>query len=373
VFILFFFSATINKKRHLMFEESFNLVQHTPIIHFKPDTPIRTTELKPAFDRYLMKKFNYKDEKEFKKEYRYKVFVEVESFEKEPIYFEKYDKRTGKKKKILKTHLFFGDKEKYVFVKNVKANIVFRSFNKELLIKIRKYFPSFLSQYNFATRKSKGYGSFTAEDSTLYIPSNKRIFKIVLSVDNWDKELSYFYKSLRQGINERGFYTKPLIFEYACNKKYNWEKKRIKEFLDENNIIHNRANYEVNGCDNRPYRIVRDVFGLSTFQRWMGYNVNILKDGQFDRYPSPLFFKPIKRGEKMNVYFWIKEYEEDIRGKKFKIKCNNRFIDELEVINIDWNKFFNLMLKKKNCFNKHSHNEIEKMLGKIYDSLKEIK
>jgi len=354
-----------------MFEESFNLIQHTPIIHFKPDTSIRATELKPAFDRYLMNKLNIKStEKEFKTNNRYKVFVDVEEYKEDDLYKEIFNKRKNKKIKKKKTFLFFGDETKYKFL-YLKANVIFRSFDKELLKKIKKYFPSFLSQYNFATRKSKGYGSFTANDRVFYKPANKRVFRIILSYENWDRELNYFYKSLREGINENGFYIKPLIFEYACKEGVNWEKKRIKEFLNNNNIFHKNEFNNVNSCGNHNYKIIRDVFGLSTFQRWMGYNVKITKEGEFKRYPSPLFFKPIKRDDKLYVYFWIKDYEEDIRNKRFIIKCDGKYVDELNVLDINWDRFFDLMLSKKGVYKK-SENNIENTLAKIYNSLKEI-
>jgi len=357
-----------------MYEEKFELIQHTPILHFKPDDiPIRLTELKPAFDRYLIKVLNLKiDEKEFKKNYRYKVFINYKNLRKEKIYTTINSR--GKIKKIPKTNLFFGDKERYFFVYS-DIEVIFRSFDKNLLKNIKKYFPYFLSEYNFAMRKTKGYGSFTYKN---FLKPKKRVFKIVLSISEWDKELSFFYKSLRQGINQSGFYIKPLIFEYACKEGFNWEKKRIKEFLSKNNFYNPKIKHQTISCNNLPYKIVRDVFGLSTFQAWMNYKdlnknlAKITKDGIYDRFPSPLFFKPIRENNQMSVYFWVKDYEKYIKNKEFVIKCNNKFVDKLKVIDINWDKFFDLMLSKKDAFKINSSNNIEKILAKVYSSLKEI-
>ena len=67
-----------------MFEESFNLIQHTPIIHFKPNTSIRTTELKPALNRFISNKEHIPLE-EFRKKYPFRVLINTKSIDKGKI------------------------------------------------------------------------------------------------------------------------------------------------------------------------------------------------------------------------------------------------------------------------------------------------
>ena len=74
-------------------KKEYNLHQHTPIIHFKPDSsPIRGTELKPAFDKFMAKKEGIRVD-QFKKNYPYKVNIIYSNVEKKeiknryPLYF----------------------------------------------------------------------------------------------------------------------------------------------------------------------------------------------------------------------------------------------------------------------------------------------
>lgn len=358
-----------------MFEVKFDLIQHTPLIHFKyNDLPIRATELKPQFDRFLMKVKNLDNEKEFKKNHRYKVFIEVENFSKEKIYF-----INAKNRKVLKTKLYFGGNDRFL-IKNAKVKVFFRSFDKKLLDDIKKYFPYFISSYNFGMRKTKGYGSFTCDK--FYKPE-RRVFKISVDIKKWEEYLNYFYKSLRSGINERGFYTKPLIFHYICKKNLNWEKKRIKEFLDDKGIKNSNAKHQINSCNNNHFVIAKDIFGLSTNQSWRGYkwdnlDINIKKtNASIDRYPSPIFFKPIKNNDKMDIYFWL-WIDEKISNKRFTIKVTrgkNRDykVDTLKVLDIDWDEFFDEFLLKATNYLKFDNSQIGKILNKVYSSLEEIK
>jgi hypothetical protein len=370
------------------------LIQHSPIIHFKPeDIPIRATELKPAFDRFLIenvgdfKKFR-KDQKKFKTLYKYKIEIYSINQKSDPI-----------KKKTL----YFGDTKKTKFV-CADVEVKFFSFDAKLIETIKKFFPEFISQYNFGMRKNKGFGSFTTEDGFIK-PKNRRVFYMDLDKEGWMEDLNYFYRSLRQGINENGFYLKPLIFEYACIKNMEWEKKRIKEKFDELNIKHPRARHQVNSCHFDECKIFRDVFGLSTSQNWMGYkkdecDVIIIKkehmsytdrekrSDKIERFPSPVFFKPVKSGDKMRVYFWINgptvkgkfrikaELKKTVyqNGKKRKIKCENeKYIDSLWVSDMDWDKFFEIMLERKSRFRSDSKNDIEQKLARTYGSLEELK
>ena len=299
------------------FKVEFTLKQHTPIIHFQAGqrgATLRASELKPKFDRFLKKYAfggsvpnSFKIDKE-KDALDYKVKIEVDISEPQDI-----PKRD---------ELFFGnmkpknmsdeefEKVKKYFKHNKNSfKIEFVSFNTKLIEIIEEYFESFLANTNFGTRQSKGYGSFYLDK-----PFNPNLIKAkkVYSFNsiNWKQDIGLFYKFLRQGINLKNrdkktlFYTKPAIYLYFKDR-YDWEKKAIKEEI----INHKKINPE-------NYRILRDIFGLSTSQFWISYRANITKSSdKFERFKSPITFKVIDK----KVYFWVEEGYTKILNQNFKI------------------------------------------------------
>ncbi|GAB6074423.1 hypothetical protein [Nautilia lithotrophica] len=347
-------------------KKSYKLIQHTEIIHFKPgDVPIRATELKPAFDRFLIKKINYRnDEKSFKKDYPYKVAIKYSNIDIHDI--PKYDP------------LFFGaiKKPEIKFV-TADVEVEFFAYNKEVLDLIEKYFDKFVSVHNFGMRTSKGFGSFTTEAG--FIKPDVRVYSFE-TIKNWKKTLSYFYKSLRSGINEKGFYFKSLMYKYACENGITWEKRKIK-----NELGISRGS----GCGNN-YKIVRDLLGFSGIQRWGSYciderivNCNTLpkqrrrvlqvKKSGMDRYPSPLMFKPVKiSNDKYKIYFWLESWYPDVRlANRLHIKAGNRNFSMNVANELDLNKFLDFVYQQKNqIISNNSDHEINKFLKEAYGTLK---
>ena len=310
-----------------MAKYTFKLLQHTPIIHFKPgDLPVRGTELKPAFDKFL----------NITKKNRYKVRIRFNNLKSFPINF--------------RNSMYFGRGKKYVWA---DVEVEFFSFDNNMIEQIKREFPKFVSQYNFASRKTKGYGSFTTGDGFIP-PKNKKIYYFQTS--NWERDLKLFYMYLRQGINYPGkFYSKPLIFKYACDKGFKWEKKLIKESLSELNITNPKVRHQPITCknDDLPAIIARDAFGLSTNQTWMDYktdniNISIVKEhnqGKIARFASPIFFKPVKINGIYRVYFWVNnELYNLVKDADFtlKIKAKKEVLKNLgsyNILNIDWEEF----------------------------------
>ena len=136
------------------YQLTFELKQHTPIIHFQHDqagATLRATEVKPKLDRFLIKIFNDSNT-DFatwlingqEKALDYKIRVkDVTNLEKQvidgyPCYFANMGDGANK-------HLIMAN----------KLNIEVFSFHSSLIEKIDKHFESFLLETNFASRQSK--------------------------------------------------------------------------------------------------------------------------------------------------------------------------------------------------------------------------
>ena len=361
----------------------FNLLQHTPIIHFqKNKATLRGSELKPKFDKFLKsyvfngsipQKFKIDKEKDALN-YKVKILADVE--------INKIEKNTP---------LFFGvmgDNIKY-FSKAKDIEIEFFSFNKELLKIIEENFEKFLAITNFGTRQSKGYGSFylDKEFNINLVPFKFYSFK----TSNWEKDINLFYKFLRQGINlklklkngeiKTKFYSKPFIWHYFKNKGITWEKRKIKQEFFQEELKSQVRNYGPTspvGFDSGNYKLVRDLFGLSSSEFWFSYNkVTIKKEHQeIERFPSPIIFKVIKD----KVYFWgDNKIVRKLLNKSFTIKKGdktNRKIKKFELSTpneFDFDDFFNELLKVdlKNYIDNRFHNSSEfRTLNRILNDIK---
>lgn len=315
------------------FKVEFTLKQHTPIIHFQSEqkgATLRATELKPKFDRFL-KEFIFNGEipKEFlicgqenALDYKVKIFPEMSKSE-------TIEQTNPKNGKSIPDPLFFGnmgDGKKKKFVNNESINIIFSTFNTELLACIQKNFEAFIAMTNFGTRQSKGYGSFYIKDKK-FNPSLIPFKVYSFNTKNWKKDIKLFYSFLRAGINTANFggiYAKAAIFYYAKSKGWTWDKKAIKEKYLQNELQQQQSKYKnsdaVHFTSNKKY-LVRDLFGLSSEQSWMSYKATVSKENnEIDRFKSPITFKVIDK----RVYFWADSSVELLLNKTFKIKFNNR-------------------------------------------------
>lgn len=272
------------------FKVEFTLKQHTPIIHFQSDqmgATLRATELKPKFDRFLLeniKDLPFKKNANGEKSLDYKIKIIAHD-----NIIETIEKINPKNDKEIPDPLFFGNmgdnivRKKFAHAKELK--IEFFSFSSEIKKAIEEKFEAFLANTNFGTRQNKGYGSFYLDnpfDKTL-IPYEVYSF----NSNNWKQDIKLLYSFLRQGINFQNkegtrFYCKPAIFGFAVQKKWTWDKKAIKQhfFYDELKDQQKKGydnNSPVNFNGEKTY-LLRDLFGLSSEQRWgKPYNVNIKK------------------------------------------------------------------------------------------------
>ncbi len=340
---------------------TFHLKQHTPIIHFQPEqygATLRATELKPKLDRFILKlmggEANVLDKWFVGGKNRqfpaldYKIKIQSITTSAQPIP-EKFP-------------LFFGNmhnegdtgfREKQFKQTHASLSVEVFCLHADLLTKIGECFQEFIFKHNFGSRQGKGFGSFTVtqggETDTL---ANLRKFKV--QANDSQQLFAYielFYKTLRSGCNgvkspqsgrfERDFYAKPLIFAFAKQDGVQWEKKAIKQTyyprdLSDQQLKH--GNPDVLTVNGTPH-IVKDLLGLSSAEAWkLPYKKAITKEsisGDIDRFKSPITFKPVKVGNRYEVYVLLDIVPAKFLQSEFAIKSNSDNRLKLSV----WNGF----------------------------------
>lgn len=398
------------------FKVIFKLKQHTPMIHFQGDqhrATLRATEFKPKLDKFLSKQGAVPEGDKYYQNYKVKISCN-EDPKVEPV------GEKGKNGKSVRGYpLYFGnmgdgssDKIKFVyFEKPIYIEIFSKS--QELLKTIGENICNFLSQTNFGTRQSKGFGSFYLDDSDksdkrykepkadfifeLEIKKNNNApFKDLADFKDLFKGIEFFYKTLRSGINTPSFYFKSFLFLYAKEKNIQWDKKTIKEqffnYLLHEQIKKHHENNEILTYSSKNKYLMRDLLGLSSSQEW-GSNYNKCKiekndpkeEGKVERFASPLLFKPIlEEGNNASsynakIYIIIKSINEKMLDREFKIKCSNS-VNEFSLPtpkSFDLKEYIKFCMEKGKVLSEHVDKKYKerieyKRLLSIYKSLKEI-
>jgi len=321
------------------FKVEFTLKQHTPIIHFQSEqsgATLRATELKPKFDKFLLDKVEglpYKENANGHKSLDYKVKIEPNISKASDI---------NQKESLFFGNMGDGEDKKYKsYTKPFK--IEFFSFNNKIRDAIGKHFEAFLANTNFGTRQSKGFGSFYIETKDFNSSLVKATVYFFDSTPNqYQEDINLFYSFLRSGINvvnfrtkESRFYAKALSFMYAKEHNMTWDKKAIKQKYFQRDLKQQQNRYRqkencLNYNSNNEY-LIRDLFGLSSEQRWMSYRANISKEHneknknkKIERFKSPIIFKPIIEHDRVKVYFWADSNIKAFLDKEFVIKNNKR-------------------------------------------------
>lgn len=391
----------------------FILRQHTPLIHFQwheKDATLRPTELKTKLDKWIiasitechgneksrMKSIELKENDQLKFSSLYKWLKGAKKADKTHpalnysvkvsavggntftdelnTMIETYSRDGETKKKVAGNEYapYFGNQLKVEEFESGKKRIKRLSYFNgvvvtiaspypDLIDKIKEEFPLFILKTNFATRQSKGFGSFFIEIGTEGFPEdhqswfkNKFDWKFDVEVKGADErakikdlfiKIDLFYKMLRSGINTAdygGVYYKSLMFQYVKDKKKRqWDKKTIKQkyFMDnhpktpnnkrsqpQNEAFQKSKTKYLNSSGNpkdpdsplfwqgdtyEEKFLWRDLLGLSSVQQWMNYkrpgnnqHLNIYKKHfpnqnlqEITRFKSPIFFKPIRTGQ----------------------------------------------------------------------------
>lgn len=354
------------------FKVEFTLKQHTPIIHFQSDqkgATLRATELKPKFDRFLfdiVEDLPYKKNANGNKSLDYKVKIEQNFSNPQNI---------NSRESLFFGNMGEGEEKKYKHHQN-KFKIEFLSFDLKVKESIQKHFEAFLSNTNFGTRQSKGYGSFYI-DSKNFDKSFVKQTVYSFKTKNWEKDIKVLYSFLRQGLNFPGrdgtrFYSKPAIFSYAKSKGWTWDKKAIKK-----EYFSNRVDSQLGDCVDFQSDIsylLRDLFGLSSDQSWMSYKTTISKENKdIERFKSPIVFKIVND----TVYFWANNSVEKILNKEFKIQQNKKGDLKLKTPKeFSFDDFFDFAfnINLSTHIESQYHNQSEyAILIKIFDDIKASK
>ena len=300
------------------FKLTFELKQHTPLIHFQSEqtgATLRATELKPKFDRFITQELQHIDAKLYaqykeiiedetifpkdKGSNSYKIFIQnsaINTIETPKAY-------VNKRKETDKTAYqapYFAEASKSVIVsKPIKVTIT--SFNTKLLELLDAIKDYIFIYENFGTRQSKGFGSFLRVDikpqevTTIQQKYYNPIFTLGNAKDYKSAFLTIdeFYKKIKMGINKP--YEKSFLFQYICKEyQFGWEKKFIKNQFPE--VIHGEHQPLV--CSqphDQEFRYIRAMLGLAEHNEFRPQSgkkqVKISSTNGIERFKSPLTFK----------------------------------------------------------------------------------
>ena len=329
---------------------TFTLKQHTPLIHFQHDqagATLRATEVKPKLDRFLIDQIGIQELREKRPDWfinnlhdalDYQMTISVPDLFSYPIadgfpcFFGNMGNRDSSKQKQ------FVFSESPIKIKlTSKCDQLIKFFKGE---KGKKVLDVFFNKRTFASRQSKGFGSFSVifenteqnmEISNYYIdiPIGKvNVYNLrnqhntqfpnltisdaqLLLIENWRSlfyHINLFHKVLKSGYNQQGGYVKSSLFKYFKEvKQIQWDKKSIKEFYFTDKLsvdIITHPDEDILEFDENKVRsskgnlfLIRDLLGLTSEAEWKkDYpkgTVISKANGDIDRFKSPLTYKPV--------------------------------------------------------------------------------
>lgn len=354
------------------------LKQHTPLLHFQntQDTgSLRITEIKPKLDKWLLP---HMDEVRLK---AWSVSTPVSAGKSNVSLKYKMRFRDSGLTALdkAKPPMFFG-RGKRVFFTNNSRTLEIMSHYDDLIDIIAEQAPLFFLTTNFGTRQSKGYGGFEVTEIKVgdeQYPPNPRaeeffdgqtkLIRFEINATDWQSafdQIDLFYKSIRGGINYPGkFYCKPILFFFARENNWQWEKKSIKEkFLTESvpfrrsdssngdgefdgyglkwqqeEYKDDRESPVIYSSDQRV--LIRDLLGLSTNSNWYTYGIKVYKKYKgtdtVTRIPSPFYFKVFASGpDKYRVI--LMQNDELIDEIVERVKENFEITIAREEKNVEW-------------------------------------
>lgn len=363
-------------------QKEYNLVQHTPLIHFQHSEPhacLRATEVKPKLDRFLVeqlekdarfgdgrwKKWFVGDGSQQSFDYMMRITPNSEQVDRTQSieraiaraehrppnagFHEIHKNYFGNMasgnniqdtiRKTFKESLFYKD----------GLTLTIRCFIPELLTLIDEHIRGFFMMHNFGTRQRKGFGSFTVDISTK--PNEPKGFDLVgkycpnayyckLDNDvNADALLDAVWvisAFLRSGFNRgEGNYVRGFVFRYFQREKN--PLANDKAFVKQK-VLHNVYNEKTPGehrrfyGNNVRYRYVRGLLGTNENSRFCRnprggtredrtvHNIYIHSAEGVERFPSPLLFKPIGKF----VFILPQKMPDEIFGSEFYILEKNQ-------------------------------------------------
>ena len=323
---------------------TFTLKQHTPIIHFQSDqsgATIRASELKPKFDRFLIK-YAFEGKKELykaflidknKKALRYKVRIINKGSSASHWTYKTYVNKKNNDG-TQRVGSYFGDNLALEF--DDTTEVSFLVSDKKLTLFIREFFERFILLHNFGTRQNKGFGSFSvvavdgepvertpdeiASQMLLHYP------KIYTRHSNEPlKKIQQDYQKLKSGQNRP--YTKSYLFEYMCSRDIRWEKRMIKQYMQRDYpSVYAQMKFEKAPVDCKlkedNFYYIRALLGTADQIEFLKKNSRNSKDkikikikaenSDIKRYKSPITFKVID-----NTVYVFAETDNPIGGEHF--------------------------------------------------------
>jgi hypothetical protein len=360
-----------------------SLKQHTPLIHFLHDQPgatLRATELKPALDRYIIETLMGIPDfstaaAAFASHPQYRFWLVGKAEEEQPALNYKLSIEASSQSFPIETinpknnrpanfPAFFANikKEdtpdaKHFSFSSTPVKLTFRSLDEELLKVVRLHLNTFFARHNFASRKTKGFGSFSLKDFVPQ-PTNFHLkfnFKAGLIQDEWKnlfRKIDFFHRTIRSGFNNgKGGYIKSPLFLYCKDVLgVQWDKKSMKQHFLGDTLIDNQASKHNNPdvltfkspkkSEKNHYFLIRDLLGLASDSDWLSpdyRNTKIQKKhagNAIDRIPSPIVYKPFALGNgHYLVNIILNPIPESILGETFNITSTKH--KELGTLQLD--------------------------------------
>lgn len=329
-----------------MYKLEVKLKQYTPLIHFQWEqkgATLRASEVKPKLDRFVLEKLVEKKGEEYikgkecyekEKKEEVKEFEALEMFKKaywigkaygwligesKALDYKVRIKSSGERTELNKLPMYFGDTDKKGVSYDQELDLTISSFYNEIIELLKRYLSEFFFCYNFGCRQSKGYGGFEVfemnegynqkmnvkfENFYTKAGSNTELIQINLKLeqknDFWElfSFLDLYYKSIRGGINLKDkLYCKPILYYWAKENKWEWEKRYIKRNLliddysfckwnkkNENWDSENGKGYDSQEIDDKNINdfpssyLIRDLLGFSSYVRWNSYAIEVKKE-----------------------------------------------------------------------------------------------
>ncbi len=253
-----------------MYKLTFTLKQHTPLIHFlheQDGAGLRMTEVKSRlnyFINYNTTLFDHtflNDNRVIIEQLQNNVIYNDDS-----IYSLRFQNPLGTIEKFITkpsfgrgdttpigqrlTGSYFGNSESILFS---NPEIVIKSNDKKINQVISEALKFVFAYYNFGTRTSKGFGSFTWRDET-EITLKERLKKNKLNIIQVYeshitgfkiqlKEIKEKYQLLKSGRTLPQPYVKSNMFEHFVQKDIRWEKRIFKQQINSQTISSEKLLY----------------------------------------------------------------------------------------------------------------------------------
>lgn len=284
-----------------MYKLDFKLKQHTPLIHFQHPqefATLRSTEVKPKLDKFILKKLGYnssRNGKEIAKEkgwligkgehpaldYKLKIFTNETPTEYLIVSYLNERKKIELKRSGINTispSPYFAQEELTKTIIDRENNVhqdawdsidkkgiiheeiqlIVFCYHQGLLVKISELIHEFFVCENFGTRQSKGFGSFEVvfpQSIVNYEEHLKNNFMFVYrktlregGLENIFEVVQHDYKLLKSGRNkDNGHrpYAKSKLFLYGLQMTppIRWEKRFLKQNLHDVFFLNKNEKY----------------------------------------------------------------------------------------------------------------------------------